>query len=101
LREGECEGTDAQEEQSVPKPRSHQEQSIEPRKTRGVRRDYSQLNDPYTSEEDEGPDQEEDNLIQEVLTAEIGDKFHSLKEARNSSDWPEWEKAIASELQQH
>ena len=63
LREGECEGPDAQEEQSIPKPRPHQEQSTEPRKTRGVRRDYSQLNNPYTSAEDEEPEQEEDNLI--------------------------------------
>jgi len=106
LREGECEGKDAQEgdpEPHPPEPSTSQQRqpSLEPRKTRGVRWDYNQLNDPYTSEEDLAIDEPEESLIQEVLSAEIGDEFHSLKEARNFPDWPDWEKVIQSKLQQH
>jgi len=75
----------------------------EPRKTRGVRPNYRLLNDPYSEEEDQyTEDEEEDNnLIQEVLVAEIGDEFHSLKQAKESPDWPKWECAIRAELDQH
>ena len=32
------------------------------------------------------------------MMAEDGDKLHSLKEARESPDWPKWEKAIQAKL---
>jgi hypothetical protein len=35
------------------------------------------------------------------LTAEIADEFHSLKEAQASYDWPKWDSAIHSKLNQH
>ena len=44
---------------------------------------------------------DEGNLIQEVLVVEVEDEFHSLKEAKDSPDWPKWEEAIQEELQQH
>jgi hypothetical protein len=76
----------------------------EPRKTRGVRPDYRKLNDPYSDEsksEDLVNAHDEEDLISEVLVAEIGDEFHSLREAKESPEWPEWEQAILTELNQH
>ena len=35
-----------------------------------------------------------------ILMAEAGDEFQTLKEAMESPDWPEWERAIKSELGQ-
>jgi hypothetical protein len=35
-----------------------------------------------------------------LLMAEANDEFHSLKEAKESPDWPEWEKAIQAKLNQ-
>jgi len=42
---------------------------------------------------------DEDDTPQ-VNMAVVGDEFHSLREARMSEDWPEWERAIDSELSQ-
>lgn len=47
---------------------------------RAKRVDYRYLNDPFPDEDDE--------------------EVASLKEAKNSPDWPEWEKAIHKELAQ-
>jgi Reverse transcriptase (RNA-dependent DNA polymerase) len=33
--------------------------------------------------------------------AEIDDKFHTLKKVKESSDWPQWDTAIRTELDQH
>jgi Reverse transcriptase (RNA-dependent DNA polymerase) len=41
---------------------------------------------------------EDNSMI--LLMAEAGDEFHSLKEAKESPNWPEWEKAIQAELKQ-
>lgn len=41
---------------------------------------------------------DDENLIAELLVAKIDDKFHSLKEARESPDWPKWNTAIETEL---
>ena len=74
----------------------------EPRRTRGIRKDYRQLADPFTSE-NETDDEEEDDLDDSqmiLLMAEAGDEFHTLKEAKESPDWPEWEIAIQAELNQ-
>src|SRR6202789_4023968 len=66
----------------------------EPRKTRGIRTDYKHLHDPFTYEE------EEDNFlsIEEVYAIIAGDELTSLKDARNSPEWPEWQKAMKAEL---
>jgi len=37
---------------------------------------------------------------EEAFTVIPGDDCHSLKEARESPDWPEWERAIHTELEQ-
>ncbi len=69
----------------------------EPRRTRGIRKDYNYINDPF-------PDEEEAGMIskakEEAFTVIPGDDCHSLKEARESPDWPEWEDAIQAELEQ-
>ena len=45
------------------------------------------------------PSEDQDkNLIEEVLTAKIKDEFHTLKEAKESPDWPEWENIIQTKL---
>jgi hypothetical protein len=77
----------------------------EPRRTRGIRKNYRQLADPFSSEESDGEegldldDFDENSMF--VMMAEAGDKFQSLKEAKESPDWPEWEIAIRAELVQH
>ena len=69
-------------------------------KTRGVQPNYHLLNDPY-SEEESNNEEKDEILTQEVLTAEVGDEFQTLKEAKESPDWPKWEEAIRTELKQH
>jgi len=69
----------------------------EPRRTRGVRKDYRYLHDPF-------PDEKEAGMLcitkEQVFTVIPGDDCHSLKEAQESLDWLEWEKAIQTELEQ-
>jgi len=69
----------------------------EPRRTRGIRKDYRYLHDPF-------PDEKEAGMLciakEQAFTVIPGDDCHSLKEARTSPDWPEWEKAIQIELEQ-
>jgi Reverse transcriptase (RNA-dependent DNA polymerase)/gag-polypeptide of LTR copia-type/Integrase core domain/GAG-pre-integrase domain len=60
------------------------------------RMDYRYLNNPFPDEEDE-INLTSDEQIYSIIP---GDEYTSLKEARNSPDWPEWEKAIQSELAQ-
>ena len=59
-------------------------------KTRGVRINYRRLNDPFSEDKDAD--------ILQALMAETGDKFASLKEAKESPKWPEWDKGIVIEL---
>jgi hypothetical protein len=74
----------------------------EPQKTRGVRLDYCHLNDLYSEDEEEADeDDEEETHIIEVLTAKVDDEFQSLKEAKESPTWLEWENAIRTKLDQH
>ena len=65
-----------------------------PWKTCGIHIDYKNLHDPYPEEENE------DNFLtmEEVYAIIAGDKLMSLKDAKNSPDWPEWEIAIQVEL---
>ena len=69
----------------------------EPRQTRGIRHDYRYLADPF-------PDEEEAGMVsiakEEAFAVIPGDNCHSLKEAQESPDWPEWEHTINTELEQ-
>ena len=66
----------------------------EPRKTRGIRTDYRHLHDPFPGEEEE----ETFLTIEEVYAIIAGDELTSLKEAKNSPDWPKWECAMQEQL---
>ena len=71
-------------------------ETIEPCRTRGVRVDYRYLNNPFTDEEEAGI-----SIVREqAFTVVPKDDCHSLREACDSPDWPEWEAAIHSELDQ-
>ena len=72
-----------------------EEQMDTPRKTRGIKRDYRQLNDPFPEEGDE-----DQYYIAQVEAILGGDDPKSLREAKRSLEWPEWERAIMSELDQ-
>jgi hypothetical protein len=72
-----------------------------PKRTRGVKRDYKQLDNPFSDTDDD-----EDSLIvvhlminDESYNAATNDGPISLKEAKQSPNWPEWEKAIEIELE--
>ena len=59
--------------------------------------DYRYLNNPFPDEEDD-----EANITSEEQIFSIipGDEYTNLKDAKNSPDWPEWEKAAQKELDQ-
>jgi hypothetical protein len=64
--------------------------------------DYKRLDNPFSDSKDD-----EDSMIaiylminDESYTAATNDGPISLKEAKQSPDWPEWEKAIQAELEQ-
>ena len=59
--------------------------------------DYRYLNNPFPDEEDDDITYTSDEHIYAIIA---GDEYTSLKDARNSPDWPEWEKAIQGELAQ-
>ena len=68
----------------------------EPCQTRGIQKDYRQLANPFTLE-NETDDEEKDDLDNSqmiLLMAEAGDEFYTLKEAKESPNWPKWEIAI-------
>ena len=72
-----------------------------PKRTRGVKRDYKQLDNPFSDTDDD-----KDSMIvvhlminDESYNAATNDGPISLKEAKKSPDWPEWEKAIEIELE--
>ena len=58
---------------------------------------YRYLNNPFPDEEDNDITYTSDEHIYAKI---VGDEYTSLKDARNSPDWPEWEKAIQGELAQ-
>ena len=103
LCEGEREDStrSATQKTSTDNPRKRKAETIidprEPRRTRGVRKDYRYLHNPF-------PDEKEAGMLciakEQAFTVIPGDDCHSLKEARESPDWPEWEKAIQTELEQ-
>ena len=73
----------------------------EPCRTRGVWKDYKKLDIPFSDdEEDDNPyDLDEESMI--IMMAEAGADLQTLKEVKESPDWPKWERAIHSELAQH
>lgn len=71
---------------------------VAPRKTRGIRIDYRYLNDPFPDEEEAGIADVRPQAFAAVL--DNSDECHSLREAKQSSEWPEWEQAIDTELNQ-
>ena len=67
-----------------------------PWKTRGIRPDYKYMNDPF-------PDKEEASIVEvreEAYTVILDDDCCDLHEAKQSPEWPEWEQAIRTELDQ-
>ena len=66
------------------------------RKTRGVRRDYRHIANPFS----EGQSANETiDTLHETYAIIAGDEITSLREAKQSEDWPEWEAAMGDELQ--
>jgi hypothetical protein len=99
--EGESEGSTppTSENNGDSSKRKRDEEEEPQRRTRGIRVDYRYLHNPFPDEDDDA--NEVTFTSDEQLFAIIaGDKHTSLKDARNSPDWPEWEKAIQSELAQ-
>ena len=79
------------------KPGEEKEQSQ--RRTRGIRIDYKYLDNPFP-DEDEDENQVTLASEEQIFAVIAGDEYTSLKDARKSPDWPEWEKAIQTELAQ-
>jgi len=68
----------------------------EPCQTRGVRPDYKFMNDPF-------PDEEEVRIVKvrdEAFAVLHEEDCNSLYKAKASPKWPEWERAIHTELDQ-
>ncbi len=59
--------------------------------------DYHHLNDPFSDDENEDINVIAD-ISDEVFSVTANDGVASLKEARKSDEWPEWEKAIKAKL---
>ncbi|KAF8801840.1 hypothetical protein BYT27DRAFT_7215842, partial [Phlegmacium glaucopus] len=77
-----------------------QDEKEEPKVQRcsqGKRVDYRYLHDPFPDEEDE-LNKATLSLDEELFAIEARDELTSLEKAKNSPDWPEWEKAIKAEL---
>ena len=66
---------------------------------RGICIDYQYLHNPFPDEDDDA-----NTAIfsseEELFAITAGDELKSLKEAKSSPDWQEWEKAIQIELAQ-
>jgi hypothetical protein len=62
------------------------EQAFEPRKTCGIHTDYKRLNNPFLVEEDNN----EITFLasNETYAVIAGDELNTLREAKNSPDWP-------------
>jgi len=68
----------------------------EPQKTCGMHANHQHLHDPFPEE-----DNDDGTLLstEEVYAIIAGDELTSLKEAQNSPEWPEWQQAMAKELE--
>ena len=67
-------------------------------KTRGKQVDYRALKDPYPDKLDEQGNLIVDSDNDQIYTITAGDEHNSLKEAKASYDWPEWQHAMDIEL---
>jgi hypothetical protein len=63
-------------------------------KTHGICTNYKLLHDPFPEEEEE----ETFLTMEEVYAIIASDELTSLKEAKNSTEWPEWERAMEEQL---
>src|SRR6266567_4287468 len=101
--EGEAEGsmqlTQGTNSDSLKWKRSEEEEPQEKWCTRGIRMDYHYLHNPFPDQEDEA-NEATFSSNEELFAIITGDELTSLKEAKKSPDWPEWEKAIQIELTQ-
>ena len=77
------------------------EEDNSPRSSKRAKKhiNYHYLVDPYWDSEDLFID--DDHEINQTFAGDPMDLPDSLKEAKRSSEWDEWEKAIAKELDQH
>jgi hypothetical protein len=66
---------------------------------RGKQVDYHHLNNPFSDDEDEDINVVAD-ISNKVFLVTVNDSAASLKEARKSDEWLEWEKAIKAKLTQ-
>jgi Reverse transcriptase (RNA-dependent DNA polymerase) len=71
------------------------------RRTRGKQVDYQSLNDPFPDEIDEQGNLIVDSDNDQIYAIIAGDEHNSLKEAKASFDWPEWQRAMDIEHEQH
>ena len=70
-----------------------------PQRTRGKWIDYRHLNNPFLDDKDKDVNVVTD-ISNETFSITANDGVVSLKEAKKSDKWPEWEKAIKAELTQ-
>ena len=94
--EGEPEGSMPTSGSGSKRKRSDEDEPDQ-RRTRGKKVDYRYLNNPFPDEEEGQMTFTSDDQLFAIIA---GDEYTNLKDARNSPDWPEWEKAIQSELTQ-
>jgi transposase InsO family protein len=94
---------DTTDSESLKRKRSAEEirsDAESPRKTRGICTDYRKLNDPYTHRLEKEVYVDEENMVNAAPEAMLGEEPKSLKEAKETSEWPEWERAIQTKLAQ-
>ena len=98
--EGEAEDTTRSTDPVIPQKRQRAEEEPvdinQPRKTRNIRVDYQYLDNPFTDEEEAGIAK----VREQAFAAVPNDECRSLCEAKESDEWPEWERAIQVELNQ-
>jgi len=94
-----CDSTILQDDHNSLK-RKREEQNDEPRKMRGKKVDYKKLDNPFSDSEEEALTTESIHMDDETYIAAASNGPSSLKEARNSKEWPKWEQAIKAELNQ-
>jgi hypothetical protein len=104
--EGEMTGIEEQDPTEPIKRKANQLGTVdEPRKARKARVDYRKLHDPFPDGDEAAYYNDcnmsfETNAEMYACAIEAGDDYQSLKEAKASNEWPEWEAAIRVELSQ-
>jgi len=78
-----------------------EENGDSPCRTRGKHIDYRHLQDPFSDDKDsEEVVNAATAVCDETFSIAANNGKPTLKEARKSNEWPEWEKAIQAELAQ-